>query len=76
MLRFVLSAVALAGILATANPVFADPVAAAAPERVQTAAPATEQVSPPAPALSSSDVKAPTGDSLGKGIVPVGFGWG
>ena len=72
MLRFVLSVVALAGVLAITHPIFADPLAAAASDHPQT----TEQSVTPAPALSSSaDATGPTSIERGKDI-PVGFGWG
>ena len=75
MLRSIISAVALAGVLATALPAFADPLAATASDHAQAAAPATEQ---PATARSSpSDEQAPaTNWPPRKDIVPVGFGWG
>jgi len=77
MLRFVLSAVALAGVLATAQPAVADRLAATPSDHAQAAAAATKQPAPPAPASSSSsDAPAPARAGLGKGIVPVGFGWG
>jgi hypothetical protein len=77
MLRSVLSAVALAGVLATAQPAFADPLAATASGHAQAAAAATEP-SLPAPALSSwsSDASAPASGGVGKNIAPAGFGWG
>jgi hypothetical protein len=69
MFRFVLSAVALAGVLATAHPVFADRVAA---DPAQAAAAVTQQ----APvSLWSSDATAPA-TGLGKNVAPAGFGWG
>jgi hypothetical protein len=65
MVRFVLSVVALAGVLSVAHPVSADPLAATVFDYVQAAA-AAEQPSLSAPARAiSSDVLAPTG-----------FGWG
>jgi hypothetical protein len=77
MFRFVLSAVALAGVLATAHPALADPLAASASDHAQAAAPATEQAPLAAPAWSpSSDATAPASGWPGRGITPVGFGWG
>jgi hypothetical protein len=73
MLRSILSAVALAGVLALAQPAFAAPLAATASDHAQ-AAPAAEQPSPPATAQSSSDA-APVAVGHAKDI-PVGFGWG
>jgi hypothetical protein len=70
MLRFVLSAVVLAGVLAMAQPVFADPLAATASDHAQAAATAIEQPASPAPAWSSDMPNA------GKNIAPAGFGWG
>jgi hypothetical protein len=66
MLRFAFSAVALAAVLVTTHPSFADPLPAATSDYVQAAAPAAEQPAPsPAAWSSSSDVTA-----------PVGLGWG
>ena len=64
MLRLVLSAAALAGVLAAARPAFADPVTATATDHAQPAAATTEQ---PAslPAVNAE-----------RGKAPVGFGWG
>jgi hypothetical protein len=78
MLRFVLSVVALAGVLVTAQPTFADPLAAAtSDDHVQAAAPESEQPTRPAVARASSpDATAPANAGLGKGVIPVGFGWG
>jgi hypothetical protein len=78
MVRLILSAVALAGFLATAHPGLADPVAPVAPEQTRaTTAAATEQPAPPPSARSSSlDATAPVSAGLGKGVIPVGFGWG
>jgi hypothetical protein len=66
MLRLVLSAVALAGVLATAQPAIADPLAAAASDHAQVAA--TEQAASPAPPAANAE--------HGKDVIPVGFGWG
>jgi hypothetical protein len=76
MLCFARSTVVLAGVLATAQPDLADPLAAAAYDRAQAAA--TERAAPPTPTgwPSSSDASAPASAGLGKDIVPVGFGWG
>jgi hypothetical protein len=75
MLRSVLFAVALAGVLAVTHPVFADPLAATTPDHAQATAPATEQPAAQAPAWSSSP-DAPTSAGFGKNIAIVGFGWG
>jgi hypothetical protein len=72
MLRFVLSAVVLASVLAMAQPVFADPLAATASDHAQAAAATIEQPASLAPAWSS-DVPA---KNAGKNIAPAGFGWG
>jgi hypothetical protein len=58
MLRFALSAVTLVGVLAVAQPVFADPLAATAFDHAQAAAAAIEQPASPVPAWSSSDAPA------------------
>jgi hypothetical protein len=77
MLRLVLSAVALAGVLATTHPAFADPVAATASEQAQPAAPAPVQPAPPAPVrASSADAPSQENAGFGKNIIFVGFGWG
>jgi hypothetical protein len=77
MFRFALSAVALAGVLVTAQPSFADPLAATASDHAQAAAPVTEQLAPPVPAAAaSSDAPAPANAGRGKDIIFVGFGWG
>jgi hypothetical protein len=66
MLRSILSAVALAGVLAAAQPVFADHLAATASDQVQAAAAMMEQPAPlPAPGASAEHR-----------IAPAGFGWG
>jgi len=72
MLRSLVSAVALAGLLATGQHAFADP--ATASDHVQPAAAAPEQPALLAPMSSSSDVTAPVNAEHGK--APVGFGWG
>ena len=72
MLRFALPAVALVGVLAMAQPVFADPLAATVSDHAQAAAAAIEQPASPAPAWSS-DMPA---TNAGKNITPAGFGWG
>jgi hypothetical protein len=70
MLRFALSAMALAGILATTFPAFADaPTAAAASDHSQAAAATT---APPAPAAPGRSSGAPEPDDF----IPVGLGWG
>jgi hypothetical protein len=75
MLRSILFAAGLAGILAMARPVLADPPSAAQPDHAQVAAFASEQAASPA-AASSSNQAAPASAGLGKGIITVGFGWG
>jgi hypothetical protein len=67
MLRSVLSAVALAGLMAVAHPAFADSMSATAADRAQPAAAATQQPALPAPATSPRSLDAPA---------PAGFGWG
>jgi hypothetical protein len=69
MLRSFLSAVALAGLLATGQPAFAE----TASDHVQPGAAATEQPVL-APLSSSSNMTAPVSAEHGK--APVGFGWG
>jgi hypothetical protein len=77
MLRLVLSAVALAGVLVTAQPTFADPLPVTASDHAQAAASAPEQPAPPASTkVGSPDAPAPTNAGLGKGVIFVGFGWG
>jgi len=76
MLRLALSAVALACVLAMAQPVFADPLAATASDHAQAAAAAIEQPASQAPAWSSSSDASATSARLGKNIAPAGFGWG
>jgi hypothetical protein len=77
MLRLVLSAVALAGVIGAAYPVSADPLTATAPDQVQAAA-ATNGFTSPAPVWSSSsDAAEPEASGgLRKNIAPAGFGWG
>lgn len=76
MLRFVLSAIALAGVLATVHPAFADTPAATASDHPYAALPIAQQSVTPTPASSSSpDATVPSGAERGKEI-PVGFGWG
>jgi hypothetical protein len=75
MLRFALSAVALAGVLAMAQPIYADPLAALASDHAQAAAAAIEQPMSPAPAWPSSSDAPAAADGLGKNA-PAGFGWG
>jgi hypothetical protein len=74
MLRIALSAVVLAGILATAHPVLADPLAANASDSVLHAASATERPVPAPASFPSPDAAASENAELGK--APVGFGWG
>jgi hypothetical protein len=72
MLRSVLSAVALAAVLATVTPAFADPLDAPASDHTQAAVAATQPT--PVPASSrTSDGSAP---ASAKDFSPVGFGWG
>jgi len=76
MLRSVLSAIAIAGILAAAHPAIAEPLAATASDHTQAAA-AMEQPTPPAPSSPrSSDAIAPASPELETDVVPIGFGWG
>jgi hypothetical protein len=66
MLRFAFSAVALAAVLVTTHPSFADPLRAATSDYVQAAAGASEQPAPsPAAWSPSSDVAAPVGPGWG-----------
>jgi hypothetical protein len=67
MLRSILSAVALAGVIAAAYPALADAVTATASEHAQPAAATTEQPAVPVPASSPRSLDAPA---------PAGFGWG
>jgi hypothetical protein len=68
MLRFALSAVALAAVLVTTHPSFADPLPAANSDhaQAQAAVATTEQPTP------SANTRAPLSDAM----APVGFGWG
>ena len=76
MLRKVLYAVTLGGVLAAAHPVFADPLASGAAEHAEATVPATKQTASAAHALSpSSTVTAPATDQSQE-HAPVGFGWG
>ena len=75
MLRFALSAIALAGILATTLPAFADPPPATAADHAQVAAVATAPPTPAAPARLSQSA-APEPDGHDTEISPVGPGWG
>jgi hypothetical protein len=77
MLRLVLSAVALAGVLAAAHTASADPLAATAADQTRAVASSPRQPAPPVPALASSpDAPAPANGGLGKNIIFVGSGWG
>ena len=77
MLRFFLSAVALAGILAMQHPAMADPVAATTSIHTEAAAGGQGQPAPGAqPEASASDARTPGNAGLGKDAVTVGFGWG
>jgi hypothetical protein len=73
MLRFVLSAMALAGILTTMLPALADPLSATAADHAQVAAAATALA---APSARLSPSAAPEPDGHGTEIIPVGPGWG
>jgi hypothetical protein len=73
MLRSVLSAVALAAVLATVHPAFADPREAMVSDHTQAAAAATQQAAPVPASSGSSDTAAP---ASAKDFSPVGFGWG
>jgi len=73
MLRFVLFAFALATILVTGRPVFADPVEIMACDHGQAAAAATQQATP---VPASSGAPETTAPATGKDSSPVGFGWG
>jgi hypothetical protein len=74
-LQSVLSAVALAGVLAAAHPSFADHRVTAADHK-QAAAAAAGQPAPPAPVRPSEGTTAPA-PSRDRGTdIPVGFGWG
>ena len=68
MFRFALSAVALAAVLVTTHPSFADPLPAATSDhaQAQAAVAATEQPTP------SANARTPSSDAM----APVGFGWG
>jgi hypothetical protein len=74
MLRFVLSAMALAGILATTL-AFADPFPATAADHARVAAAATAPPAPQRPARLSPSA-APEPDGHDTEIIPVGPGWG
>jgi hypothetical protein len=73
MLRFVLSVMAVAGILATTLQAFADPLPATAADHARVAAAAT---APPAPPARLSPSAAPESDGHDTEIIPVGPGWG
>ena len=78
MLRFALSAVALVGVLAVAQPVFADPLTATASDHAQAAAPAIEQpASSSAVSASGEGKKRPrdTRPSMGGERKSMGSGW-
>jgi hypothetical protein len=67
MLRSILSAVALAGLIAVIQPSFAGPIAATASDLAQPAAAAAEPPASLLPAASPRSSDAPA---------PAGFGWG
>jgi hypothetical protein len=69
MPRFVLSAMALAGLLATTLPALAEPPS----DDAQVAAAATP---PPAPAVPARLSPSAAHDSHDTDIIPVGLGWG
>lgn len=78
MFRLVVFALAVARVLATAHPTFADPRAARASDQAQAPVVATEQPAPP-PATSSGSSDATATAAIaehGKDLSPVGFGWG
>jgi hypothetical protein len=69
---FVLSSFALVGFLVTAEPVFADSLAATASDHAQATATAFEQPESLAPVWSSPDLPAPASRAgLGKTITPL-----
>ncbi len=79
MLRFFFPALALVGLLAAAQPCFADPSPAAPASDLVQAAAAPEQLSPEAAMSRSSDAaatQATAAAGLSKNAAPVGFGWG
>jgi hypothetical protein len=67
MLRSILSAVALAGVIAAAQPALADAVITTASEYAQPAAAATQPPATPVPVSPPRSSEAPA---------PAGFGWG
>ena len=67
MVRSILSAVALAGLIAVAHPAFADPLSATASDHAQPAAAAAQVPASPAPASSPRSLDS---------TAPAGFGWG
>jgi hypothetical protein len=67
MLRSILSAILLAGLLAAAQPTVADPLPLTASAHVQAAAAVVEQ---PAP------LAAPMVNAVEHKTAPAGFGWG
>ncbi len=73
MLRSVLSTVALAAVLATAHPAFADPLETMASDQSQAAAAAAQQATP-VPASSAGAVIIVPAST--KDFSPVGSGWG
>jgi hypothetical protein len=75
MLRFVLSAMALAGILTIMLPAFADPLPATAADRARVAAAALALPAQSAPARLSPSV-GPEPDGHDTEIIPIGPGWG
>jgi hypothetical protein len=75
MRRFILSAVVLAGLLATTQPVFAEPPAATATDHTQAVATVTTAPGPPTSTWSSPAVP-PEPDGSGDNTVPAGPGWG
>ena len=71
MLRSALSALALAGFLAAAHPVLADPKS----DHVQAEASAAGQVAPSAPVSPLGWSSQPASNER-VNDVPIGFGWG
>jgi hypothetical protein len=76
MFRSFLIAFALIGTLAVAHPVWADPVAASVADSSQAAAHIAEQPAQSTAAQPSPATAGHINAGIGKGIAPVGFGWG
>ena len=73
MIRSVLSAIALAAILATMRPAIAGPLETIGCDHAQAAAAATQQTAPVPASTAAWDTTAP---ASAKEYSPVGFGWG